>query len=155
VEARAPVLPGARREASAHALGAEARSDTTSSSRRRPHRVQGDRAHVAYHGTTFGALSINGIPALRTPFEPLVPRCATSRTPNRYHRPPRRPRRSSRRCCSTISRRRSSRWGRRTVCWCTWSPCRTPAARSRRPRATGAASASSATATTSCSPPTR
>ncbi len=29
--------------------------------------------HVAYHGTTMGALSINGIPALRTPFEPLVP----------------------------------------------------------------------------------
>ena len=29
--------------------------------------------HVAYHGTTMGALSINGIPALREPFEPLVP----------------------------------------------------------------------------------
>ena len=29
--------------------------------------------HVAYHGTTMGALSINGIPALRNPFEPLVP----------------------------------------------------------------------------------
>ncbi len=29
--------------------------------------------HVAYHGTTMGALSINGIPALRAPFEPLVP----------------------------------------------------------------------------------
>src|ERR671930_443403 len=28
---------------------------------------------LAYHGTTLGALSINGIPALRTPFEPLVP----------------------------------------------------------------------------------
>ena len=28
---------------------------------------------TAYHGTTMGALSINGIPALRTPFEPLVP----------------------------------------------------------------------------------
>jgi adenosylmethionine-8-amino-7-oxononanoate aminotransferase len=27
----------------------------------------------AYHGTTMGALSINGIPGLRTPFEPLVP----------------------------------------------------------------------------------
>jgi adenosylmethionine-8-amino-7-oxononanoate aminotransferase len=28
---------------------------------------------VAYHGTTFGALSITGITPLRTPFEPLVP----------------------------------------------------------------------------------
>jgi adenosylmethionine-8-amino-7-oxononanoate aminotransferase len=28
---------------------------------------------TAYHGTTFGALSITGITALRTPFEPLVP----------------------------------------------------------------------------------
>jgi adenosylmethionine-8-amino-7-oxononanoate aminotransferase len=28
---------------------------------------------VAYHGTTFGAISITGITQLRTPFEPLVP----------------------------------------------------------------------------------
>jgi adenosylmethionine-8-amino-7-oxononanoate aminotransferase len=28
---------------------------------------------LAYHGTTMGALSVNGIPAIRTPFEPLVP----------------------------------------------------------------------------------
>ena len=28
---------------------------------------------TAYHGTTFGALSITGITSLRTPFEPLVP----------------------------------------------------------------------------------
>ncbi len=28
---------------------------------------------IAYHGTTMGALSITGIPALKTPFEPLVP----------------------------------------------------------------------------------
>ncbi len=27
----------------------------------------------SYHGTTFGALSITGIPAIRQPFEPLVP----------------------------------------------------------------------------------
>ena len=47
------------------------------------------------------------------------------------------------------------RWGRRRCASCTWSPCRTPAAASRRPRGTGAACASSATATTSCSRPTR
>src|SRR5919106_2568217 len=28
---------------------------------------------IAYHGTTMGALSINGIASLRAPFEPLVP----------------------------------------------------------------------------------
>ncbi len=42
---------------------------------------------VAYHGTTMGALSINGIPALRAPFEPLVPDVAHVRNTNRYHRP--------------------------------------------------------------------
>jgi adenosylmethionine-8-amino-7-oxononanoate aminotransferase len=44
--------------------------------------------HVAYHGTTFGALSINGIPALRTPFEPLVSDVRHVSNTNRYHRPP-------------------------------------------------------------------
>jgi adenosylmethionine-8-amino-7-oxononanoate aminotransferase len=43
---------------------------------------------VAYHGTTFGALSINGIPALRMPFEPLVPEVRHVSNTNRYHRPP-------------------------------------------------------------------
>jgi adenosylmethionine-8-amino-7-oxononanoate aminotransferase len=43
--------------------------------------------HVAYHGTTMGALSINGIPALRAPFEPLVPEVRHVRNTNRYHRP--------------------------------------------------------------------
>jgi adenosylmethionine-8-amino-7-oxononanoate aminotransferase len=44
--------------------------------------------HVAYHGTTMGALSINGIPAIRAPFEPLVPEVLHVRNTNRYHRPP-------------------------------------------------------------------
>jgi adenosylmethionine-8-amino-7-oxononanoate aminotransferase len=43
--------------------------------------------HLAYHGTTLGALSINGIPALRAPFEPLVPEVSHARNTNRYHRP--------------------------------------------------------------------
>jgi adenosylmethionine-8-amino-7-oxononanoate aminotransferase len=43
--------------------------------------------HIAYHGTTLGALSINGIPALRTPFEPLLPEVRHVRNTNRYHRP--------------------------------------------------------------------
>src|SRR3989442_50287 len=43
--------------------------------------------HIAYHGTTMGALSINGIPAIRAPFEPLVPEVLHVRNTNRYHRP--------------------------------------------------------------------
>ncbi len=42
---------------------------------------------IAYHGATMGALSINGIPALREPFEPLVPEVLHVRNTNRYHRP--------------------------------------------------------------------
>jgi adenosylmethionine-8-amino-7-oxononanoate aminotransferase len=42
---------------------------------------------VAYHGTTFGALSINGVEVLRTPFEPLVPEVRHVSNTNRYHRP--------------------------------------------------------------------
>ena len=44
------------------------------------HKLRGDAQRTkiiaretAYHGTTFGALSITGITPLRTPFEPLVP----------------------------------------------------------------------------------
>jgi adenosylmethionine-8-amino-7-oxononanoate aminotransferase len=61
---------------------------------RQYHSLRGERRwkaisrNVAYHGTTMGALSINGIPALRAPFEPLVPGVAHCRNTNRYHRPP-------------------------------------------------------------------
>jgi hypothetical protein len=42
---------------------------------------------IAYHGTTMGALSITGIPALKTPFEPLVP--GTIKVPNtNFYRAP-------------------------------------------------------------------
>ncbi|MEJ7892951.1 MAG: aspartate aminotransferase family protein [Solirubrobacteraceae bacterium] len=44
--------------------------------------------NVAYHGTTMGALSINGIGTLRTPFEPLVPEVGHVQNTNRFHRPP-------------------------------------------------------------------
>jgi adenosylmethionine-8-amino-7-oxononanoate aminotransferase len=44
--------------------------------------------HIAYHGTTMGALSINGVPAIRKPFEPLVPEVVHVRNTNSYHRPP-------------------------------------------------------------------
>jgi adenosylmethionine-8-amino-7-oxononanoate aminotransferase len=61
---------------------------------RQYHAARGERRwkavsrRVAYHGTTMGALSINGIPALRAPFEPLVPDVIHVRNTNRYHRPP-------------------------------------------------------------------
>jgi adenosylmethionine-8-amino-7-oxononanoate aminotransferase len=42
---------------------------------------------TAYHGTTMGALSINGIPALKNEYEPLVPDVVHVRNTNRYHRP--------------------------------------------------------------------
>jgi adenosylmethionine-8-amino-7-oxononanoate aminotransferase len=43
---------------------------------------------TAYHGTTMGALSINGIAALKNEYEPLVPDTLHVRNTNRYHRPP-------------------------------------------------------------------
>ncbi len=61
---------------------------------RQYHAARGERRwkvvarRLAYHGTTMGALSINGIAALRTPFEPLVPDAIHVRNTNRYHRPP-------------------------------------------------------------------
>ena len=61
---------------------------------RQYHSVRGDRRwkaisrRIAYHGTTLGALSLNGIPALRTPFEPLVPDVIHVRNTNRFRRPP-------------------------------------------------------------------
>jgi adenosylmethionine-8-amino-7-oxononanoate aminotransferase len=61
---------------------------------RQYHAARGERRwkavarRIAYHGTTMGALSINGIAALREPFEPLVPDTLHVRNTNRYHRPP-------------------------------------------------------------------
>jgi adenosylmethionine-8-amino-7-oxononanoate aminotransferase len=61
---------------------------------RQYHAARGERRwkaiarRVAYHGTTMGALSINGCTELRTPFEPLVPDVLHVHNTNRYHRPP-------------------------------------------------------------------
>jgi adenosylmethionine-8-amino-7-oxononanoate aminotransferase len=60
---------------------------------RQYHAARGERRwkavarRIAYHGTTMGALSINGIAALKTPFEPLVPDTVHVWNTNRYHRP--------------------------------------------------------------------
>jgi adenosylmethionine-8-amino-7-oxononanoate aminotransferase len=44
------------------------------------HRARGEATRtkviareLAYHGTTFGAMSVTGLPSVRTPFEPLLP----------------------------------------------------------------------------------
>jgi adenosylmethionine-8-amino-7-oxononanoate aminotransferase len=61
---------------------------------RQHHTARGQRRwkaiarRVSYHGTTMGALSINGCTDLRTPFEPLVPDVVHVSNTNRYHRPP-------------------------------------------------------------------
>ena len=49
--------------------------------------AQGDRPRTAYHGTTLGALAITGIPALRTPFEPLTPGAVHVANTNRRRHP--------------------------------------------------------------------
>ncbi len=60
---------------------------------RQYHHAHGERRwkavgrRVAYHGTTMGALSINGIASLRAPYEPLVPDTIHVRNTNRFHRP--------------------------------------------------------------------
>lgn len=51
----------------------------------RRHKVIARR--TAYHGTTLGALAITGIPALRTPFEPLTPGAVHVPNTNRFRHP--------------------------------------------------------------------
>jgi adenosylmethionine-8-amino-7-oxononanoate aminotransferase len=61
---------------------------------RQYHSARGERRwkaiarRVAYHGTTMGALSINGVTAIKSAFEPLVPDVVHVHNTNRYHRPP-------------------------------------------------------------------
>src|SRR5919201_2488467 len=61
---------------------------------RQYHRLRGEPTRYkfvtrrsAYHGTTFGALSINGSAALRSQFEPLLAGCLRAPLPYRYRCP--------------------------------------------------------------------
>jgi adenosylmethionine-8-amino-7-oxononanoate aminotransferase len=61
---------------------------------RQYHRLRGEPTRhkfitrrSAYHGTTLGALSINGSPALRSQFEPLLSGCLRAPLPYRYRCP--------------------------------------------------------------------
>ena len=49
-----------------------------------PQRTKIVSRNIAYHGTSMGALSITGIPELRTPFEPLVPGAHKAANTDRY-----------------------------------------------------------------------
>jgi adenosylmethionine-8-amino-7-oxononanoate aminotransferase len=73
--------------------GSEA-NETAMKVARQYHRLRGEPSRYkfvsrrsAYHGTTFGALSINGSPALRSQFEPLLSGCLRAPMPYRYRCP--------------------------------------------------------------------
>ena len=40
--------------------------------------------YLAYHGTSMGALSLTGVPSIKTPFEPLMPGAIKVQTPYRF-----------------------------------------------------------------------
>jgi adenosylmethionine-8-amino-7-oxononanoate aminotransferase len=52
-----------------------------------PQRTKVISRATSYHGTTLGALSITGVPALRSPFEPLVPGAIKVPNTNFYRAP--------------------------------------------------------------------
>jgi adenosylmethionine-8-amino-7-oxononanoate aminotransferase len=52
--------------------------------RGQPQRTKFVSRYLAYHGTSMGALSLTGVPAIKTPFEPLVPGAIKVQTPYRY-----------------------------------------------------------------------
>lgn len=53
-----------------------------------PNKTKVIAREIAYHGTSLGALSATGIPALRTPFEPLAPGGCHVPNTNVYRLPP-------------------------------------------------------------------
>ena len=52
--------------------------------RGQPMRTKFISRYLAYHGTSMGALSLGGVPAIKAPFEPLVPGAVKVQTPYRY-----------------------------------------------------------------------
>jgi adenosylmethionine-8-amino-7-oxononanoate aminotransferase len=86
-------LSGGERSRVFFTSGGSEAVDTAWKMARQYHTLRGERRwkaisrDVAYHGTTMGALSINGVPALREPFEPLVPSVARVCNTNSFRRP--------------------------------------------------------------------
>ena len=112
--------------------------------------------YIAYHGTSMGALSITGLPGIKTDFEPLVPGAIKVPNTNFYRAPehgddPE----AFGRWAPTRSRGRSNGKDRTPSPRSSWNRCRTPAAASPRRRATSPGYARSATGTTYCSSRTR
>lgn len=50
----------------------------------KPEKTKVISRNLAYHGTTFGALSITGLPGIKSPFEPLVPGAVKVANTNHY-----------------------------------------------------------------------
>ena len=130
---------------------------------RQYHRLRGEPTRFkyitrrsAYHGTTMGAISINGSPALRAQFEPLLPGCLRAPMPYRYRCPycaeQRAPARSSARTRSTAIIRNEEP---STVAAVILEPVQNSAGSIVPPAGYFDRSARSATSTASCSWPTR
>src|SRR5205814_6062121 len=49
-----------------------------------PSRTKVISRFLAYHGTSIGALSVTGVPSIKTAFEPLMPGAIKVQTPYRY-----------------------------------------------------------------------
>ncbi len=52
-----------------------------------PQRTKVIARHLAYHGTTFGALAVTGLPSLREQFEPVMPGATHVANTNRFRSP--------------------------------------------------------------------
>jgi adenosylmethionine-8-amino-7-oxononanoate aminotransferase len=50
----------------------------------RPGKTKVISRYLAYHGTSIGALSLTGVPGIKTPFEPLMPGAVKVQTPYRF-----------------------------------------------------------------------
>ncbi|MDB5074747.1 MAG: aminotransferase class-III [Chloroflexi bacterium] len=91
----AELAPGSLNRVFFSASGSEA-VETALKMARQYHKLRGFSGRyktisrkLAYHGTSFGALSVNGVTALRAPFEPLVPGARHVNNTNCYRCPSR------------------------------------------------------------------
>ena len=110
---------------------------------------------IAYHGTTFGALSLTGVAPLRAPFEPLMAGVRHVSNTNSYRRPEGETEAEFTQFLLDELRGVVEQEAPESVAAVFIEPVQNSAARSRPRRATAAASARSATSTASCWSPTR
>ena len=129
---------------------------------RQYHRLRGEPTRFkfvsrrsAYHGTTMGAISINGSPALRSQFEPLLPGCLRAPMPYRYRCPYCADQSACTLQCADEIDNIIRNEEPTTVAAVILEPVQNSAGSISRRRATSTACARSATSTASCSWPTR